>query len=177
MVKKIEAPNTPGAASAPAGPVQVESLEALAREAANMQQGEQNDQARAEQQQAQAETGQRQAQATSAVVELVTVLRFARNMGADFADAAGVLPRAKTHEIWSDEQLGSLALPLTAIMERHGSEISAFFEQYGPYVMLVGAAALPAIATVKAVRAHKAIDVKAHAVPAAPTPDGGATGG
>lgn len=178
MVKKINGPDlVDAAAPAPAGPVQVESLDDLTREAQGMQQGEQADQARAQQSQQQAEAGQRQAQAASAVNDIVQVLRVARNMGANLAEAADVLPKDKVLEIWSDAQLGDLAMPLLAVMERHGGQVNAFLERYGPYVMLIAAAAMPAIATIRAVRDHKAITVPSRVVPAAPRPGEGATGG
>lgn len=174
MVKKIEGPDASGTASPPAAhPAQVESMDALIREGAGMQANENADADRTNQAHEQAQDGQRQAQAASAVSEIVQVLRVARNMGANLAQAMDVLPKDKVLEIWSDEQLTDLAGPLLAVCERHGDQVSAFLAQYGPYVMLIGATAMPAIATVKAIRAHKPITVKAQVVPAGE----GVTGG
>lgn len=174
MVKQVKGPDlVDTAAPPPAGPVQVESLDDLTREAEGMQQGEEDAQYIGKTAKARAESEQRQAQAASAVTEIVQVLRVARNMGASLAEAADVLPKDKVLEIWSDAQLGDLAMPLLAVMERHGGELNAFLERYGPYVMLIGAAAMPAIATIKAMRHHKAITVPSRVVPAGE----GATGG
>lgn len=177
MVTKIESTRAPAASPSPPSPVQVESMDALTREAATMQSSENATADKAAQANQQAESGQRQAQASAAVSEITQVLGVVRNMAANMADATGLLPRAKTMEIWSDAQLGDLAMPLLAVMERHGSQVNEFFQRYGPYVMLIGAAAMPAIATVKAMREHKAITVPSRVVEPAPGPAKGGTGG
>lgn len=163
-VQKIEAPSgTPGG---------VESLDALEREAIHMQAGEQSEANKASQAQQQAHAGQQQAQMAGMVQEVAQVLAMVRGMAADLADAAGTLPKDTTMAIWSDDRIAGLAGPLALVLERGGDQLSAFMEKYGPYVALVAAGALPTIATIKAVKAHKAIDTSARVVPDAPGGEG-----
>ena len=159
-VQKIEAPSaTPGG---------VESLADIANEAAFMQAGEQSESDRARQAQQQANAGQQQAQQHAQMAsmsqEVVQVLVMVRGIAADLADAAGALPKATTMGIWSDDRIAGLAGPLALVLERGGDQLSAFMERYGPYMALIAAGAMPAIATVKAVREHKAINVQARVV-------------
>lgn len=164
MVKRIEAPAEPGG---------VESLDAIAREAEAMQAGEQAQAQQQEQVQQQAQAGQAQQQTAAAAQEVLMVLTMVRGLGAKMAHAAGVLPMETTMAIWTDADLAAMAGPLSDIANRYGgSEIQKWMEQFGPYVMLIAATAMPAIATVQAVRAHKALDVPVREVPA-----GGASSG
>lgn len=180
MVKLVTNTTAPAAATATpgdaAGPGNVENLEDLAREAAQLQQGEQAGQARTAESQQQA-SAQASAQAMNeAVREVAVALQEGRDMLADLAHEADILPREKTLAIWNDDRLVKLAGPLLVLAARHGGELGEFLKSYGPYMALLAAAAMPTIATAKAIRHHKALTVQAREVPAAPPP-GGASGG
>lgn len=177
-LKRLSGPDT--AAPPPGDPEAVESLESIAREVESATQAEATAAAPAQQAQQQAQAQAHQAEAAAASKELLRVLIVGRNMGARLASATNVLTDAKVHEIWSDAQLAELVDPLMAVMDRHGDDINAFFEKFGPYVMLAVAAGMPAWATLTAVREHKAntINVTSRVVPDPPTPGtGGAAGG
>lgn len=161
VVKQLAGP----AASAPPAPDGVESLENIALEveqegraaaaaAAPAQQAQQQNQAKSDQEQ------------IDAVVAQVTgMLIGVRDLAADLTYEAGVLPKDKLVEIWSDETIGKLATPLLVVSAQAGGHLAEFLEKHGPYLALIGATVLPAIATFKAVRAHRAIPVSAREVP------------
>ncbi len=168
MVKVLTAPPAaPGATATPgdaAGPGNVENLQDLAREAEQLQQGEQAQQARTAESQQQASAQASAQEMNEAVKEVAAMLCAGRDMVADFADEAGILPREKTLTIWSNDALTKLAGPLLVVADRHGGQLGPFLEKHGPYIALIGAAIMPTLATVKAIRHHKALTVQAREV-------------
>lgn len=172
MVKKIEHNPAP-AGPAPAGPGHVEDLGALAREAAQLQNGEQAEAARTSQASHQAQAEQGAQAAASQAEQLASALLVGRDMLADMMDESGALPRDRLLAIWTDKKVVSLAGPLSAVVDRHGAQLEPFFDQYGPYAMLAFVALMPTLATVKAVRHHKALNVQAREVPAGEGAPGG----
>lgn len=165
MVQLIKGPGAPGD--------QVESLDDLAREAKTMQASEQAAEAtRTNQahQQARVEEGQA---AVSQAAALAGALLKGRDMLADMMDESGALPRDRLMAIWTDKKVTDLAEPVAAVLERHGSQLEPFFDQYGPYFMLAFVAVMPTLATVKAVRHYKALNVPTREVPAGEGAAGG----
>lgn len=57
---------------------------------------------------------------------------------------------------WSDKQLDAISAAGAAVMLRHGVTMGELFEQYGPYIALLGATVPPGLATYSAVKARKA---------------------
>ena len=79
---------------------------------------------------------------------------------------------------WSDRQLDSIAAAGAAIMVRHGVTMGELFEQYGPYLMLLGATVPPGLATYTAIKARKAEAARpAPPMPPAPPPPASAQEG
>lgn len=178
MVTKIVKAATPPAlppvadASAPGPTVQVENIDTLITEIVSEKTAEQidasrNQQAQETHQQAQAkaEAQQQQAEVLEAVQEVADLLIKGRDMIAEMAGESGLLPEEKVLAIWTDKKVAGIAMPLIVVLDRHGGALKPFFKEYGPIVMLGAALALPTIATVKAVRAHRAIPVKSRVVP------------
>lgn len=57
---------------------------------------------------------------------------------------------------WSDKQLDAISAAGAAVMLRHGVTMGELFEQYGPYIALLGATVPPGLATYAAVKARRA---------------------
>lgn len=166
MVKKIEAP-------AGDDPDKVESLTDLAREFQQEQQAGQAAADSASQAQQQAEAQQRQQSASAAVEQVTMVLLVARNIAAEIAHELDKLPRDVSLSIWTDERMRTIAAPAGAIAEEYADVLDAFFRKWGPLLMLGASLAMPTVATIKAVRAHKPLNTTAREVPSGE----GATGG
>lgn len=176
MVTKIVKAATPPAlppvdAPAPGPTVQVENIDSLITEIVGEKTAEQIDASRSQQAQeshqqaqAKAEAQQQQEEVLEAVQEVADLLIKGRDMIAEMAGESGLLPEQKVLAIWTDKKVAAIALPLIVVMDRHGGAIKPFLKEYGPIVMLGAALALPTIATVKAVRAHRAISVKSRVV-------------
>lgn len=172
MVKKTEARTggEPEQARTGGGPGDVESLDSLAAEGAAVQSAA-TDQARAQVITAEdAEQRRAAAEQAQAAKEIASVLVLVRDGAAMMADEAGALPKPRTLAIWTDDTMERIAGPLAVIIERHAGGMGEFMQQWGPYLMLLAATALPAGATIKAVREHRA------ASKPAPTPAPGPAG-
>jgi hypothetical protein len=169
MVKKIEARTGDAPEQArTGGPGDVESLDSLAAEGAAVQSAE-TDQARAQVITAEeAEARRAAAETANAAKEIAAVLVLVRDGAAMMADEAGALPKARTLAIWTDDTVDRISAPLAVIIERHAGGMGEFMQQWGPYLMLLAATALPAGATIKAVREHRAATA---AMSPAPGPD------
>lgn len=91
-----------------------------------------------------------QATATDNAAELLGALEMARLMASpafawwpDFA------------HVWSDKTLQGIAQGGGAVMAKHGWTMGAMFEQYGPYIALVGATLPPCLVTFQAIQQRK----------------------
>lgn len=68
---------------------------------------------------------------------------------------AAVLPFAPAHvqeplaAVWSDRQLQEIGRAIVAVCRMHGWTVTQMFEGYGPYIQLVAALGMPALATLK----------------------------
>lgn len=99
------------------------------------------------QQQAAAEQGQLEA-STQALREALGMARMiAKPALAWWADYEAC---------WSDRQLDAISAAGAAVMLRHGVTMGELFEQYGPYIALLGATVPPGLATYSAIKARKA---------------------
>jgi hypothetical protein len=160
MVKKTTANDAgPTAGNSDADrqvPGAVEDLEALAVEAETAAQAAQATQQTAVVTQQKAQERQAQDEAAAQAAEIAGLLCMVRDVTADMATDAGFLPEGRVVEIWTDERLGRIAAPLVTILQKHGGSLGQFMEQYGPYLALVAATAMPAVSTIKAVREHRA---------------------
>ena len=127
MVIKVEKPPAPPAEQGGTASPGVESLDAIATAAAQLDAPPAPD-AKAEQQ------------------ELAEVLKVLR---------AAALPFAPDHVqepiglVWSDKQLLEVGKAIVAVCRMHGFTASQFFEGYGPYIQLAMALGIPALATLK----------------------------
>lgn len=138
MVTRVDktgaAPAEEGAApGAPAAPG-VESLDAIAAAGAQLEAPPAPSQA--EQQQVLA----------SEAEELAEALKLLR---------AAAIPFAPEHvqdplgQVWSDRQLVEIGKAIVAVCRMHGLTIGQLFDGYGPYIQLVMALGMPALATLK----------------------------
>lgn len=125
-----EPPAEQGGAAAPG----VESLDAIAAAGAQLDAPPQPSQA--EQQQVLA----------SEAEELAEALKLLR---------AAALPFAPEHvqdplgQVWSDRQLVEIGKAIVAVCRMHGLTIGQLFDGYGPYIQLIMALGMPALATLK----------------------------
>jgi hypothetical protein len=68
---------------------------------------------------------------------------------------AAALPFAPEHvqdplgQVWSDRQLVEIGKAIVAVCRMHGLTVGQLFEGYGPYIQLVMALGMPALATLK----------------------------
>lgn len=68
---------------------------------------------------------------------------------------AAALPFAPAHvqdplgQVWSDRQLERIAEAVVEICRMHGWTTGEFFDRYGPYIQLLAALGVPALATLK----------------------------
>lgn len=138
------------------GPGDVESLADLAREAHELEQGAQQEAAQRAELATQKDAAREQAQQDAAAQEIAVLLGLVRTMAAPAVEALGYLKPGQTREIWSDDVLNAASGPLVAIMARHGVGLADVMQTWGPYAMLFVATAVPAVATVKAVRENRA---------------------
>jgi len=170
MADPIDAGTAGAPAPAPGG-AGVEDLRALAAEARNVDQAEQLQQQQAVVTQEQAEQRRQQQQQQTEAMEVVGLLSVVRDLGGAMAEDAGYLAPGRTRAIWTDEALTRIAGPLVVIMHRHGGSLSEWMQQWGPYMALVAAAAMPVGATLREVREQRAARAKAsEADQAGPTP-------
>ncbi len=133
MVTRVE--KQPAGAPAEQGGAQgVESLDAIA--AAGAQLDAPPAPSQAEQQQVLA----------SEAEELAEALKMLR---------AAALPFAPEHvqdplgQVWSDRQLVEIGKAIVGVCRMHGLTIGQLFDGYGPYIQLVMALGIPALATIK----------------------------
>lgn len=59
-------------------------------------------------------------------------------------------------QVWSDGQIRAISQAGAVVMVRHGWDMGEMVSQWGPYLALVAAAGMPAMATYTAIKAHKA---------------------
>lgn len=68
---------------------------------------------------------------------------------------AAVVPFAPDHTqpallaVWTDKQLHAVAAAVVELCKFHGWTVGEFFSQYGPYIQLLAALGMPALATLK----------------------------
>lgn len=168
MVKRIEAP----ADNAPQPPSGVEDLSALAGEAAALDQAEAAQASQAVASQEQIEQRRQEQLQDAEAKEVAGLLGVIRDLAGAMAEDAGYLAAGRTRAIWTDARLEGIAGPLVSIMHRHGGSLGEWMQQYGPYLALVAAAAVPAGATIREVREQRQARAKAGETDAAPAPDG-----
>ncbi len=134
MVTKVEKPPAPPAEQGGAASPGVESLDAIAAAGAQLDAPQAPD-AKAEQQ-----------VLASEAEELTEALKLLR---------AAALPFAPDHvqdplgQVWNDKQLLAIGKALVGIARMHGMSIGQLFEGYGPYIELLMALGMPALATLK----------------------------
>lgn len=134
MVTKVDRPPEPGeTTTAPAAPG-VESLDAIAAAGAQLDAPPPAD-ARQEQQ-----------VLASEAEELASALKLLRAAALPFAPEHVQDPLA---QVWSDKQLLAIGRALVEVARKHGLTIGQLFEGYGPYIELVMALGMPALATLK----------------------------
>jgi hypothetical protein len=163
---------TPKPTPAPS-PGGVEPLSSIASEIEKERQAEAQQGQQTQQQQAKVEHASANAARAQAVAEIVQFLKPVRDMADATVTEFDKLPAGKFAEIWSDKKLEAIAEPLIVVMERHGEAVAKFMTDWMPYFALAGATLMPSIATVKAMRQHEAINVKAREVQASQGGQGG----
>ena len=151
MAKAQEGAPAPAATE----PGKVESLADLAREAADQDRAEQLQQTQARDLVEAGQQREQQQQQAAAATEVAALLGVVRTMAAPAVEGMGYLKPGQTAQIWSDQVLEAASGPLVAIMDRHGVGLGDLMESWGPYAMLFVATAIPAVATVKAVRENR----------------------
>ncbi|MDR7095540.1 hypothetical protein [Hydrogenophaga laconesensis] len=71
---------------------------------------------------------------------------------------AAALPFAPDHvqepllQVWNDKQLVEIGKAIVAVARKHGLTLGQLFEGYGPYIQLMMALGMPALATLKLLR-------------------------
>lgn len=125
---------------------ELDTAQALADLAGEAQAFETEPDAKAAEQQAAQE-----AETTATIAaELADVLGMARMM------CAPLLSWWPDYEkVWSDSQIQAISQAGAVVMVRHGWSMGEMVSQWGPYLALVAAAGLPAMATYTAIRQHK----------------------
>lgn len=156
MAKVIEARTGGEGETRTGAPGEVEDLAALAREAGELEADAQREQEQRREVVVQQQQQQQQAAADQAAAEVAALLGLVRTMAAPPVEALGYLKPGQTQQIWTDAVLESAAGPLVAIMERHGVGVADLMQSWGPYALLFVATAVPAMATLKAVRENRA---------------------
>ena len=138
MVTKVEKPNpAPAAPTDQAGPPGgVESLDDLARAGAELEAPKVD--TKAEQQVVESEAD-----------ELAGALKMLRALALPFAPDHVQDPIG---QVWNDGQLKEISRCLVEVCRLHGLTIGQLFEGYGPYINLLMALGLPALATLKLMR-------------------------
>lgn len=156
--------NAPAEGGAPAGP----DLSHLIAEAEGIEGAQEQAQSA---QQAQAQAGQLEA-STQALREALGMARMIAKPALSWWD--------DYEACWSDRQLDAISAAGAAVMLRHGVTMGELFEQYGPYIALLGATVPPGLATYSAIKARKAEQARPrppqHVAPPpapAPNPSGG----
>lgn len=130
MVTKIDP--KPAAPAEPAAPG-VESLDAIAAAGAQLDAP-------------QIDTKAEQQVLASEAEELAGALKMLR---------AAALPFAPEHvqdplgQVWSDKQLVEIGKAIVEVCRMHGLTVGQLFEGYSPYIQLVMALGIPALATLK----------------------------
>jgi hypothetical protein len=85
----------------------------------------------------------------STAQELAQALTAARDMAAPLLDWW-----AEYMTVWSDARITAISDAGAVVMQRHGWSMGDMFSRWGPYLALISAAGLPALATYQAIK-HK----------------------